>query len=525
MVKYLLHSVLIVFVVLAVISCSSNPCGKYPCPPNVRQVLKKAGDNRGELEKALKYFAEKDDSLQFKAVCYLIGNMEGHSYVRYKLVDTGGNVVDFNVLDYPDYETMVAAWDSVERITGPLDYVRDTIEPDAKTITATLLIENVEDAFKAWREKPWAKHLSFDNFCETVLPYRGSNEPLEIWRPEFFEKYKNLPEKMTDSTDPVEAADLINKNVKEWFKFDARFYRHPTDQGLDEMLKTGMGRCEDMTNLAIYAMRANGIGITSDYTPHWANAGNNHAWNAILLPDGKVVPFMGAGEDPGKFRLYYKAAKVYRKTFAEQPDNLVFQKPENVKVPPWLRGKNYIDVTSAYTDVCDVTVNFDEPVPDSVPFAYLSVFNAGEWRAIHWGKIENNQATFTDMGKDIAYLPVFYLNEELVPAGEPFILQKDNSRKILHADPEHQVTLTVISTTSKTIEHASEGIKKSFLSPNQEYELFYWDNGWQSVGKKTAGKKPLKFKAPAGALYWMVAAGSDKDERIFTYENGTQVWW
>jgi len=216
---------------------------------------------------------------------------------------------------------------------------------------------------------------------------------------------------------------------------------------------------------------------------------------------------------------------VYRKTFAIQPDNLVFQKDENIKVPGWLRGKNYTDVTSAYTDVCDVTVTFDKAVPDSVPFAYLSVFNAGEWRAIHWGKIEDNQAIFTDMGKDIVYLPMFYLNEELEPAGDPFILEKNNSQRVLHADPEQQATLTLVSTTSKTIEHASEGIMKSFLTPGQEYELFYWDDGWQSVGKKTAGKKPLKFKAPSGALYWMVATGSDKDERIFTYENGLQVWW
>lgn len=37
-----------------------------------------------------------------------------------------------------------------------------------------------------------------------------------------------------------------------------------------------------MTNLAIFAMRANGLAVTSDYTPFWADSSNNHAWNAIL---------------------------------------------------------------------------------------------------------------------------------------------------------------------------------------------------------------------------------------------------
>ena len=70
-----------------------------------------------------------------------------------------------------------------------------------------------------------------------------------------------------------------------------------------------------MTNVTIYAMRANGLAVTSDYTPYWANSGNNHAWNAILTGEGKVVPFMGAEANPGEYRLANKLAKVYRKTW------------------------------------------------------------------------------------------------------------------------------------------------------------------------------------------------------------------
>jgi len=144
---------------------------------------------------------------------------------------------------------------------------------------------------------------------------------------------------MADPSDPIEAAVLINDDIKSWFKFDPRFYYHPTDQGLSEMLENGMGRCEDMTNITIYAMRANALGITSDYTPYWANSGNNHAWNAIVAPDGKVTPFMGAESNPGKYRLANKMAKTYRKTFSKQKNNLVFQKKKQEKVPGWLAGK------------------------------------------------------------------------------------------------------------------------------------------------------------------------------------------
>ena len=63
---------------------------------------------------------------------------------------------------------------------------------------------------------------------------------------------------MADSTNPIDAARAINKDVMSWFGFDPRYYYHPTDQGLAEMRDKHKGRCEDMTNLAIYAMRSTG---------------------------------------------------------------------------------------------------------------------------------------------------------------------------------------------------------------------------------------------------------------------------
>ena len=188
-------------------------------------------------------------------------------------------------------------------------------------ITAEFLIAQIDYAFKAWREKPWAQNMSWEDFRDYVLPYRGSNEPLESWRQAFWDKYAGLESRMTDPTDPVEAARLINEDIKSWFGFDPRYYYHPTDQGLEEMLESHLGRCEDMTNVTIYAMRANGIGVTSDYTPYWANCGNNHAWNAIVTGDGRVIPFMGAEANPGEYQLANMAAKVYRKTFAAQRQN------------------------------------------------------------------------------------------------------------------------------------------------------------------------------------------------------------
>lgn len=495
-------------------------------PSEVEEALEKAGENRKELENALSYFEERNDTLGLRAAQYLIGNLEGHRYTIYGLYDTSKAEVDFDILDYPDYKTLLQAWDEIEAERGELDFEKKESIMDIEVITADYLIENINWAFKAWREKPWAQNLSFDAFCAYILPYRGSGEPLESWRQVFWQRYQDLEQKMEDSKDPIEAACLINSDIKSWFSFDERFYRHPTDQGMSEMLSSRMGRCEDMTNVTIYAMRANGLAVTSDYTPHWANAGNNHAWNAIVTPDGKVIPFMGAEANPGQYRLAHRTAKVYRKMFAKQKDNLAFQKEEQEKVPPWLGGKSYKDVTADYTDVCDVTITFGDSVPDSIHYAYLCVFNSGEWKAIHWAKIGGQKALFTDMGKDIAYLPMFYINEELVPAATPFILEKSGQMRKVVGEKDQKTNVTLISTSRPPSESTSETPSKLFLTEGKEYELRYWEDEWVTVGKTVATDRPLEFSdVPVGFLYWLVASDSRKEERIFTIENRDQIWW
>lgn len=66
----------------------------------------------------------------------------------------------------------------------------------------------------------------------------------------------------------------------------------------------------------------------------------------------------------------------------------------------------------------------------------------------------------------------------------------------------------------------------NYVIPNYEYELFYWDNGWVSAGKKVAHNDYLNYSnIPSGTVYWLRCLTTGKEERIFTYENDTQIWW
>lgn len=513
------------FVTTAILLIMSSGCSQNE--NEISHALKLAGDNAPELQEVLDHYAADDDSLKLRAAEFLIANMEDHCYVTYMFVDTAGEEVPFDALSFDNYDTLLASCAAIEKERGELDYKRKTRVDDIETITADFLIQQIDYAFRAWHEKPWAKDVSFEDFCEYILPYRGSNEPLESWREIFWDKYTGIDSSMSDPQSPTEAAALINRDVMTWFGFDQRYYFHPTDQGATEMLASGLGRCEDMTNVTIYAMRANGLAVTSDYTPHWANTGNNHAWNSILMPDGKVVPFMGAEANPGEYALSNKAAKVYRKTFSIRRENLVFQPNRQKEIPRWLGGKSYVDVTTDYVTTADPLVKFDEPVPDSVDIAYICVFNSGHWSAIDWARIENGAAAFTKMGTGIAYLPALYINEEIVPCGDPFILQEDGAMVKLTADTAQTQALSLKSTTRVKLNASTDGVAPTALTKGQEYELFCWmDGDWVSVGKTIASTKPLRFDTvPTSGLYWLVAADSDREERIFTIEDNNQIWW
>ena len=504
--------------------CCARAAEEYP--PEVLAALEKAGGNRPEIEKTLQYFREAGDPLKLKAAYFLTANMPGQNYAQYELRNSSGASVPFDPLAHAGYEAMVKAWNETEKIYGPMDWKAGAVTEDISSLKSSALIENINLAFKAWREKPWAAGVPFDDFLEYVLPYRASNEPVEPWRAYFLEKYKDLPSEMKNPRDLTEAAALINEDIKKWFKFDPIFYRHPTDQGLAEMLRRGAGRCEDMTNLAIYAMRANAIPVAGDYTPYWANTGNNHAWNALIIPGAPAVPFMGALEDPGVYRLGNRPAKAYRSTFGRQSGSLAAGLGAKEKAPRWFKKENYKDVTDAYAETGTIEIEMAAPPSEDAKTPYLAVFNSGEWQIIGWGTFRKGKARFENYAKGIVYLPVYYSSGTAVPAGPAFIYTGGAEVRALIPSKVPAVTVRAASTTRRTIAHTTDNIARTFLTPGKIYELHYWNGKWLPISEQKAGKDRLKFKdVPNNALLWLKEKGSGGEERIFTYDAGAQVWW
>lgn len=67
----------------------------------------------------------------------------------------------------------------------------------------------------------------------------------------------------------------------------------------------------------------------------------------------------------------------------------------------------------------------------------------------------------------------------------------------------------------------------NYIDIGDDYELMHYNcNHWESLGRQKATKESLKFcNVPQKTLLLLKNHTKGKEERIFTYENGEQVWW
>ena len=64
------------------------------------------------------------------------------------------------------------------------------------------------------------------------------------------------------------------------------------------------------------------------------------------------------------------------------------------------------------------------------------------------------------------------------------------------------------------------------VEPGDTYTLYYWDGLWREIGTKTAYAHEITFDGvPENALLLLSDRTKGKEERIFTYKDGEQIWW
>ena len=219
-----------------------------------------------------------------------------------------------------------------------------------------------------------------------------------------------------------------------------------------QLINLKQGSCDDYAVWGTSVFRSLGIPSAIDFVPQWANRSMGHSWNAVYTGNGRMEDYsfgaialldsIGNHLKDNEERETNKASKIFRKTYGRQPETPAVQQKDKY-LPPVFQDPCIKDVTGNYLDCADITVSLTQYLPKR-RYAYLCNFNNHDWIPVHWGEIKAGKAVFTKMGKDVAYLPVYYDWKGIQPAAEPFILTKEGEIKKLM--PDHSKKQTLILT-------------------------------------------------------------------------------
>lgn len=146
---------------------------------------------------------------------------------------------------------------------------------DRESLTADFLTENLDLAFQARAEFPWAKAVPEEIFLNDVLPYAVFDETREAWRADYLAKARPL---VKDAKTASEAAQALNREFFNIVKVHYNTGRKAPNQSPSESAKLGMATCTGLSIILVDACRAVGIPARAVGTPMWTNDRGNHTW-------------------------------------------------------------------------------------------------------------------------------------------------------------------------------------------------------------------------------------------------------
>ena len=399
------------------------------------------------MEKVLAHYSRKsEDSLKLRAAEFLIKNMPGHYSLDPAIVNAFCDQVDSilatpldtsllelaktNLKEADDQDWAGFKVKAMEAVSKRFPVKPSSSQSDIRILKADYLIRNIENAFETWANAPWAAHLTFDDFCEYILPYKAAPAfQADNWKDECSE----LADRLYDLTDlragrftchsPHWAALNINQGLNSHLKTTLPYaYTGLPILRMSTFLKMHLSNCTDKGIVVKAVLQSKGIPVAVDFTPQWPTQAQGHSGNVIQVSNnGRFEEFVPLDTDPGTpHRPGEMMAKVYRQCYALNP---VFIRLNNSgeAVPSSLSTVTIKDVTAEYVSTQDVRIRIDPALKKRNKYAYVAVFDNRNWVPVGFGDVGGSEAVFEAIGRDIAYLPVYCSDgEKITPLSYPF---------------------------------------------------------------------------------------------------------
>lgn len=435
-------SIYALFAIIALVAFSG--CSKDDM--YLRYALKAAGNNRKELKAVLKHYRSVDkDPEKLKAAKYLIANMPAH----YSYRDTAAiNRYYSQALEIlgtgpsPDWQRDTLRQISETQFPG----LTSDIISDVQVMTADYLIYSIDHAFKQWKTQPWAKHLSYEEFRDWVLPYKVLDlQSLDNWRDVLSKYYSDSISKVTDHADQRNtiygAIEIIRNEIH--YKQSAIGHRVIwEDRGSIPMrsaatwVRMTYGSCYDYVTMGISVFRSLGFPAAVDQVPAWGRNSEGHSWyvfpddrgreqatiNSIIMPAGM------------QFYPYERIPKVWRSTYTINRDVVKYRNTAKFVHPFDLCS---FDVTKKYNVTSDLDIEIDHEKIKQLKdkrYVYIAMaVNSGgpQWKVLDFGLLKRGKAHFNNMGRNMLYIILGYDGLRLKPISNPFVLNKAGKIRVI----------------------------------------------------------------------------------------------
>lgn len=418
-------------------------------------ALKAAGKNKTELKAVLKHYRSVDkDPQKLEAAKYLIANMPAHYSYRdtaainryyskaLQILGTGPS---------PDWQRDTLRQISDTQYPG---ITRDMIS-DVEVMTADYLIYSIDHAFKQWKNRPWAQHLSYEEFRDWILPYKVTEyQSLDNWRDVLSEFYSDSIKTVTDPDDQRNTIYGAIEIVRDEIHSKQSAIGHRViweDRGSIPMrsaatwVRMTYGSCMDYVTMGTAVFRSLGLPAVVDMVPSWGRNSEGHSW--YVFPDDrgreqKTINslILGAGM---QFYPYERIPKVWRNTYTIDREVIKYRNTAKYVYPFDICRE---DVTDKYNLTSDLSIELNKELTSALKdrkYVYIAMsVNSGgpHWKILDFGKLKRGKACFNNMGRNMLYIALGYDGDELVPISSPFIL--DKSGKVEYIDTDANQTIS-----------------------------------------------------------------------------------
>jgi len=163
-------------------------------------------------------------------------------------------------------------------------------EADRTGLSNEFLLENLDLAFRARKEFPWAAKVPEAIFLNDVLPYAVFDETRDPWRAELLALSRDV---VKDARTASAAAQALNRELFKRVNVHYNTGRKRPNQSLRESKALGKATCTGLSIILVEACRSVGIPARAVGTPMWTNERGNHTWVEVWDGDWH---FAGADE-------------------------------------------------------------------------------------------------------------------------------------------------------------------------------------------------------------------------------------